>query len=192
MLPVAGGLWILCPRSVCGKGCTVWGQVYGRRHQAGTCGDSRTQRQAACGSSRCMLCWGCEGRGAAEVVGLASRRSRGGSDPGMLPAAGGQAQARLLLQFGCKGFCWRQMAWVRCSKKPLQPHSLRNAGFLSWWAMRLWPWRTCLHVNHTPQKVTGVLSWPQGQDLLARGTLVHAPLVCSLGFAGSGARGSCG
>jgi hypothetical protein len=27
---------------------------------------------------------------------------------------------------------------------------LRNAGALSWWAMPLWSWRTCLHVKCTP------------------------------------------
>ena len=26
----------------------------------------------------------------------------------------------------------------------------RNAGALSWWAMPLWSWRTCLHVTYTP------------------------------------------
>jgi hypothetical protein len=32
----------------------------------------------------------------------------------------------------------------------------RDAADLSWWAVALWSWQTCLHVTHNPHMLAGV------------------------------------
>jgi hypothetical protein len=42
------------------------------------------------------------------------------------------------------------LEWFSIGGAPLCERSLPLAGALSWWAMPLWSWRTCLHVTYTP------------------------------------------